>query len=537
MSAPRMLWILSSLCLLNFLIPASLAAGYWPSWGYDIYNSRNAKNEHVINTKNVRGGLKVKWKLDVNGADVSATPAVVEGFVYFPDADGWLWKVKAANGQVAWKKNVTEYIKDVKGIDSVKSTIFSRTTPTFDHSKSFFIIGTNSRSTTSTVGLSFVLAINVKDGSLKWRRQADTHRASIITQSPTFYIDSFYIGVSSWEEGYANNPSYPCCSFRGSMLKINARTGKVAWKTYMAPDNKGKIDGFSGNAIWGSSPSIDPKHRSVFIATGNNYDVPESYKTCVTLAGNSTKAVMACGDAYPTNYVDSILALSLDTGKIKWAKRFTGYDVFTVACKNPTGPSANNCPNPAGEDYDFGQAPIFLPALSLVIAGQKSGYIWAVHAADGSLAWGTQAGPGDPSGGIMWGSASDGSKVFTQDVNAGAKSWTLIKPYDKKTTTTTYGVISSLDAKTGKIQWQAANPLNSTSNGPITIANGVVLSPSADDNGNLLYYDAKNGQLLGSNQLGGTNLCGPAVADGVVYSGSGYGVWFVKGRYFWALHP
>ena len=33
--------------------------------------------------------------------------------------------------------------------------------------------------------------------------------------------------------------------------------------------------GYTGNAVWGSSPAIDTKRNQVYIATGNNYSVPD----------------------------------------------------------------------------------------------------------------------------------------------------------------------------------------------------------------------------------------------------------------------
>jgi polyvinyl alcohol dehydrogenase (cytochrome) len=43
------------------------------------------------------------------------------------------------------------------------------------------------------------------------------------------------------------------------MVCLEAATGKVLWQTFMTPD----VDGFSGNAIWGSTPVIDPKRNAV----------------------------------------------------------------------------------------------------------------------------------------------------------------------------------------------------------------------------------------------------------------------------------
>src|SRR4029079_17334682 len=79
-----------------------------------------------------------------------------------------------------------------------------------------------------------------------------------------------YIGVASQEEALAAFvPGYQL-SFRGSMLALDAASGQILWKTYVAPQ------GFTGNAIWGSTASIDTKRKQLYVATGNNYSVPDS---------------------------------------------------------------------------------------------------------------------------------------------------------------------------------------------------------------------------------------------------------------------
>jgi len=123
-----------------------------------------------------------------------------------------------------------------------------------------------------------------------------------------------YVGVSSLEEALAAFiPGYPCCSFRGSMLALDLETGEILWQTYTAPA------GFSGNALWGSSPAIDTKRKQVYVATGNNYSVPQYVLDCVAAAGDDPDAKAACLPA--ENHFDTIMALDMKTGAINWATR------------------------------------------------------------------------------------------------------------------------------------------------------------------------------------------------------------------------
>jgi polyvinyl alcohol dehydrogenase (cytochrome) len=69
----------------------------WGMIGHDSTNTRNQLFEHTIGPSNV-SHLTVKWVASTTG-DVSATPAVVDGAVYFGDFGGTLWKLDAATGQ------------------------------------------------------------------------------------------------------------------------------------------------------------------------------------------------------------------------------------------------------------------------------------------------------------------------------------------------------------------------------------------------------------------------------------------------------
>jgi len=70
-----------------------------------------------------------------------------------------------------------------------------------------------------------------------------------------------YVGVSSNEEGLATDDGYMCCTFRGSMVALNAATGAILWQTFVVPENGGFPNGYSGNAIW-QPPAIDQQRGS-----------------------------------------------------------------------------------------------------------------------------------------------------------------------------------------------------------------------------------------------------------------------------------
>lgn len=198
----------------------------------------------------------------------------------------------------------------------------------------------------------------------------------------------YYIGTSSQEEGATVEQ---CCIFRGSLAKLDARSGAILWKTFMLPDNNGKTGEYAGAAIWGSSPSVDVYRNHVYIATGNLYSAPLHIRQCQERQNNRTIPTQPDECVEPENHSNSILALDLDSGKIRWYHQLGGYDVWFVACINA---STSNCP-PAGPtpDADFGEAPMMLTTVvngtkqDIVVAVQKSGYAWALDRNSGDLIW------------------------------------------------------------------------------------------------------------------------------------------------------
>ncbi len=71
-----------------------------------------------------------------------------------------------------------------------------------------------------------VYAVNLRDGSLAWKVSADAHPAAIITGTPTLHAGTLYVPVSSLEEAFATSPGYACCTFRGSVVALDAACGR-----------------------------------------------------------------------------------------------------------------------------------------------------------------------------------------------------------------------------------------------------------------------------------------------------------------------
>src|SRR2546430_12469842 len=223
-------------------------SGQWRVAGQDLSNSRNQPAEHLIGARNVKA-LSPQWTY-TTGGDVSATPTVDGNAVYFPDWAGNLFAVEKKSGRLIWSHKIAEY-------NGVAGSV-SRVSPALDGDQ--VIIGDILSSNQVHNGAN-VISVHRKTGKLQWITQVDSHPAAAITGSPVVFKGVVYVGISSIEETLATDPAYPCCTFRGSMVALDEKSGEILWQTFDMPENGGVPGGYSGGAIW-EPPAIDPKRRS-----------------------------------------------------------------------------------------------------------------------------------------------------------------------------------------------------------------------------------------------------------------------------------
>jgi polyvinyl alcohol dehydrogenase (cytochrome) len=382
-------------------------------------------------------------------------------------------------------------------------------------------------------GSARVRAVNKYTGELVWSTQVDQHYAAIITTSATVFGNTVFVGVASFEEAYAGLiPAYiyQCCSFRGSVVALNRNTGAILWKTYMAPvTNPAQGPDYSGNAVWGSTPAIDAKRNALYVATGNNYSVPDTVTQCILAAGEDGAAQSACLSA--ANYLDAVVSLDMTTGSVNWSTTVIPFDTWNVGCLDiglPVDPE--HCPEAAGPDFDFGQAPMLYSVgngknkRDLLGVGQKSGQFWSLDADTGQIVWSTQSGVGGIAGGFIWGSATDGIRLYGSDANSFAAPWTLVDGSQ-----TFSGGWIAMDPASGQILWQKANPVPfAPAGGAVSVANGVLYGCAQSSfipgvsGPNMFAMDAATGNILWSFDSVGACNAGAAIVNGMVYWGFGY---------------
>jgi polyvinyl alcohol dehydrogenase (cytochrome) len=292
-------------------------------------------------------------------------------------------------------------------------------------------------------------------------------------------------------------------------VALDATTGKILWQTYTIPVNGGQTGGYSGNAVW-QPPAIDATNGLVYFGVGNNYSVPPAVADCQSAASAGQKG--SCFD--PGDYFDTEMALDIHSGAIRWFKQLQGSDIWTVACINAV--PGVTCPSPTGPDFDLGgSGPNLLS--NLLAVGQKSGVLWGLDPHTGAVKWGSTIGPGSTLGGIEWGTASDGDRIYAAIANSLHDSY----PLASDGTEITWGSWAGVNAQNGRIEWQTADPTpGAIDTGAMSVANGVVYAGSYS--GFMYAMDAHTGQILWSFDSGGAVVDGPSIADGVVYWGSGY---------------
>jgi polyvinyl alcohol dehydrogenase (cytochrome) len=374
-----------------------------------------------------------------------------------------------------------------------------------------------------------MLGIDVATGELRWRTQVHPDPKGIMTGSPVLVGDTIYTGVS------AAGAAGPGATFRGALVALNAQTGQLLWRSYALPDNGGVAGGYAGATMF-SPPAVDRAAGLVYGTFGQPYTEPASVTACHN--GGFTEAC-----EQPGAYFKSVVAFDLKTGAPRWSYRVQGHEPWVRACGRQP-PTVTWCAAEAdGEQWDLGGSGVNVMRLQsgrhgrdVVGIGAKSGVYTLLDAQTGAFLWNTLVGPGGDQGGIQWGTAFDGERIYVAITNHHHIPYKLTENGVLGTTTVTGGSWAALDPRAGTILWQTADPQVETLPGlgeevgvwdlaPVTVANGVVYAASMAkrvDQKQLFALDAATGAMLWQFGAGSSVNAGPAVVDGTVYWGSGY---------------
>jgi polyvinyl alcohol dehydrogenase (cytochrome) len=482
-------------------------------WGVDYRNSRfQPAATGGLGAADVPD-LELKWAFAYpNAIRARSQPTVAGGTVFVGSQNGTIYALDAETGCVRWTYRASAEVRTPVSISA-------------------WVEGEEDPRPVAYFGDIFAraYAVDAQSGELKWMTKVDDHPNATITGAPVIVEDRLYVPVSSLEVVNAIDPAYECCTFRGSVVALDAADGSIVWKSYVIdhPASEAGVTSAgtrilapSGAPIW-NSPVVDLQRRRLYAGTGENYSSP---------AGDTS---------------DAIIAFDMDSGEIVWVEQASTGDAWNVACLSQYAPDPANCPEEDGPDFDFGASPMLIElgdGRDVLIAGQKSGDAMAIDPNNGEMLWRKRVGRGGVQGGVHFGMAAEGSVVYVP-VNDMAYPEDVTR---YKFETPARPGMYALDAATGDLLWenladdncgdmQFCDPGISSA---VTAIPGAVIAGHLD--GRLRIYDASDGAVLweydtlasvdtvsGESAHGGSmSGGGPTVANGMLYVNSGYGIYF-----------
>ena len=455
--------------------------------------------------------LEIKWVFQARSLHkFEATPLVVDGVVYLTQAPNDIVALDGRTGRVFWSYEHTL----PSGITACCGRV-NRGLAILD--ETLYMATLDCR----------VMAFDAKTGKILWNREVcDYPSGYALAHAPLAVKDKIIVGTAGGELG-----------IRGFLAAYDAKTGEERWKfnTIPRPGEAGhetwENDAWKtgGASVW-LTGSYDPELNLTYWGVGN---VSPSYDGSVRPGDNL--------------YGSSVIAVDVDSGKLKWHFQFTPHDVW---------------------DWDAVQIPVLVDRpwqgrqRKLMMWGNRNAFFYVLDRATGEFllgkpfvkqtwAKGLDAKgrpiriPGaEPSakgsltfpgvqGGTNWFSPSysprtdlfylsawenyssiyfayeqeyEKGKWYTRGAPKSEVSPTRRSEPDLRDVDTGYGAIRALDPDTGEEKWEYK--LDEVSDaGIVTTATDVLFTGSRE--GHVTALDARDGRLLWRRYLGGQVVASP----------------------------
>jgi polyvinyl alcohol dehydrogenase (cytochrome) len=520
--------------LLSFLSPADAPAGDWLAGmmckpeqraidltanasltmvGADHNNTRRLSAQQAGLTSAQLGDLELAWAIAFpKTTSLRSSPVIIGSTMFYaPTQTGKLLALDTKTACVKWAYDAGGPLRS---------------------SVSYGVLGASGKaSLVFGDARGQVHAVDPRTGTLIWKAEGRHEPAGAVTGAPVLYKDKIIVPVSASGVGAGANPSFECCTGHGAVVALDAATGRQLWVAHTMEDAKYtgkhsttgvKLRGPSGAPIW-STPSIDAKRGLVYAGTGQATSLPA------------------------TNTSDAILAIDIETGALEWSFQALARDVWHLGCKFEPSESGPNCPSADDsvlKDYDFGAGAVIArrrDGKDIILAGQKSGDVWGLDPDDGGkVLWRQTFGQGTPLGGVHWGLATDGERVFAA----------INDPHMPVQGYTPQPGMNAIDITTGKVAW--SRPVQADcgngrkerfalchekyglSAAPLVVDKSVV---AAGLDGRVYIYDAASGAVVWQYDTlrdfptlngvpgkgGGVDSQSIFAGDGALFIASGYG--------------
>lgn len=469
----------------------------YSGWGGDLEGTGFRSTAQAGITKANVSRLKLKWSFAFpDASEVRSKPALVGNLLIVGSSSGEVYALNRLTGKIAWQ---------AKAVAAIRSGI---------------VIEKNARTITAyfTDAATNVYAVDVKNGKVLWKVRAGGDPYSMNTGTLVVDDGKLLVPISSFEVLAAADSNYKCCTTSGGLAALDSKDGGKLWYHRVVEDaataqgdkkNGKPFYGPSGAPVW-CSPTVDQKKGLVYVGTGENYTQPT------------------------TTTSDAIQAIDIKTGKVVWDFQATPNDAWNASC-----PVLVNCPGDTGKDFDFGMAPILVRNKNggeRLLAGQKSGMVYALEPQTGKLLWKTRIGKGGMLGGIHWGMATDGKYVYAANADNSSGLNT-----DDPNVVARPGIFK-IDIFSGKVIWSTPAPavqgtesnLAVNSAAPVVLP-GLLFAGSLD--GHIRAYDTENGHIIWDyntvqkyqtvdgvpGQGGSMDGGAPIISNGMLFVNSGYG--------------
>jgi alcohol dehydrogenase (cytochrome c) len=488
---------------------------------YGAYNGQRYSPLDQINTENVKR-LKPEWVFQCGSAGLQAgattyafeaAPIVVDGVMYITGWDGWAWALDAATGQELWRyKHAIPFDVSLccgnvnRGMAVAKGKVYYVTQN------------------------AHIVALDAATGKCVWdKTYGDVRAGESATVAPLVVKNMVIVGSSGGEFGV-----------RGHLDAFDLETGDHVWRCYTVPK-----PGEPGSETW-------PADGEAWARGGANCWVTGTFdaETNLLYVGTGNPAPDFDGEVREGDnlFTDSIIAVDVDSGQIRWHYQCTPHDVW---------------------DYDSIAECILFEQDGRKLLGHfdKNGYFFVVDRTNGELVqitpfvdridWGAITRDGQvtrrrypekegepvhfypgPAGAKEWTHASYSPKtglfyVPVQDVGATATRrrrefkesipyWGAGVQVDAEDMT---GSISAFDGS-GEEKWRFRNELPMCAS---TLATGGDLVFAGEPSGEFNALDARTGELLWQFQCGSGHHSSPSTytVDGRQYVAVpvGWGGW------------
>ncbi len=478
------------------LVAQAPADGEWPMYS-GSYSSHRFSPLAQITPENV-AKLRPRWVYQPPGTgSLETTPVVVGGVMYVTAGPTMVAALDLKSGKPLW-----EWTRPIAA--SVLNLGFQRVNRGVAVADNTVFVGTLD---------GYLVALDARSGSERWIVHVGENPVGhSVTAAPLVVDGKVIVGVSGGEAG-----------IRGFLDAYDAKTGKQVWRFWTVPSPgepgsdswPGDSWVHGGGATW-LTGSYDPALKLLYWGTGN--------------PGPDWNGDSRVGDNLHTS---SVVAIEVDTGKLRWAFQFTPHDVH---------------------DWDANQIPVLVDAdvngarRSLLVMANRNAFFYVLDRKTGEFLLGAPYAkqtwakglddrgrpiliPGmEPSekgtlvypslqGATNWASPSYSPStglLYVPVREMGSVYYKTAVEYrpgtyytggsEKRLDEESWGAVRALDVRTGKQVWDFALP-TPTWAGVMSTGGGLVFSGSNE--GNFYALDAKSGKPLWQFQTGGAIRSGP----------------------------